>query len=214
MSSRSCRSGSSRSSAARRSRFSTGTTDGGTQVSLLPGVPFCLRSFHGLVVELTRNAWVRYVRTNNSDLLGDATELDEFLFGVDRATLAIFRRILADPQKGRCFYCHGPLGSGAEVDHFIPWALYPTDLGHNFVLACRACNGDKCDRLAAYPHLESWWVRNDQHGATLSEAFRSRGISFDLDATRRIALWAYARLEARGTLLARGPAEEGADGGA
>lgn len=139
----------------------------GNEVSLLPGVPFCLRRFHGLIVELTRNAWIRYVRTNNSDLLGDATDLDEFLFGVDRATLGVFRRILADPQEGRCFYCHGPLGSAAEVDHFIPWVLSPNDLGHNFVLACRACNRDKCDRLAAYPHLESWWVGNDQHGATL-----------------------------------------------
>jgi 5-methylcytosine-specific restriction endonuclease McrA len=175
----------------------------GNQISLLPGVPFCLRRFHGLVIELIRNAWVRYVRTNNGDLLGDATELDEFLFGVDRATLAIFRRILAESQNGRCFYCHAPLGSAAEVDHFIPWTLYPTDLGHNFVLACRACNGDKSDRLAAYPHLEGWWARNDKHGRTLSEAFRVAGIPFDLDATRRIAFWAYGRLEASGGLCWR-----------
>lgn len=175
----------------------------GNEISLLPGVPFCLRRFHGLVVELTRNAWIRYVRATNGDLLGDATELDEFLFGLDRTTLAIYRRILAEPQKGRCFYCHGGLGPAAEVDHFIPWSLYPTDLGHNFVLACRACNGDKGDRLAAYPHLESWWIRNSQHGATLSEAFRVAGLSFDLDATRRIAFWAYSRLEASGGLCWR-----------
>ena len=176
----------------------------GDRIFLLPGVAFCLRRFHGLVVELARSGWVRYIRTNNGDLLGDATELEEFLFSAERASLAAYRRILVDPQNGRCFYCCGPLGSTAEVDHFIPWALYPTDLGHNFVLACRACNGDKRDRLGAYSHLESWSVRNEELGPVLIDGFRRAGLPFDLAAMRRIASWAYARLEASGGLCWQG----------
>ena len=176
----------------------------GDEVFLLPGVAFCLRRFHGLVVELARSGWVRYVRANNSGLLGNATELEEFLFGAERASLAAYHRILVDPQKGRCFYCRGPLGSGAEVDHFIPWALYPADLGHNFVLACRACNGDKRDRLAAFPHLANWSVRNEELGLALADGFRRAGLPFNLAAMQRIASWAYARLEASGGLCWQG----------
>ena len=172
----------------------------GDQVFLLPGVAFCLRRFHGLVVELARSGWVRYVRAINSNLLGNVSELEEFLFGAERASLAAYRPILLDPQKGRCFYCRTPLGSVAEVDHFIPWTLYPTDLGHNFVLACRACNGDKRDRLAAFPHLASWTVRNEELGPALADGFRRAGLPFNLAAIRRIAAWAYARLEASGGL--------------
>jgi len=167
----------------------------GDQVVLLPGVAFCLRRFHGLVVELARSAWVRYVRASNGDLLGDATELDEFLFGAERTDLAIYRRILAEPQQGKCFYCHGSLGSVAEVDHFIPWALYPTDLGHNFVLACRGCNADKSDRLAAYPHLENWWRRNEERGTDLALEFGRAQVPFQRDSSDRIVSWAYRRLE-------------------
>lgn len=170
----------------------------GDRIFLLPGVTFCLRRFHGLVVDLARSSWVRYVRANNGDLLGDATDLEEFLFGAERADLASYRRILLGPQKGRCFYCHASLGSEVAVDHFVPWVLYPTDLGHNFVLACRACNGDKRDRLAAFSHLKSWSVRNQQLGQALTDSFHQAGLPSDLAATRRIAFWAYARLEASG----------------
>ncbi len=184
-----------------------GTKD---RIRLLPGVMFCLRRFHGLIVELTRGSWVRYVRATNSDVLGNATELEEFLFGAERANLAVYRQILFEPQKGRCFYCRTALGSAAEVDHFVPWVLYPTDLGHNFVLACRACNGDKRDRLAAYSHLESWSTRNEEMGPMLTDRFSRAGLPFNLAAMRRIASWAYARLEASRGLCWQGnlPREE------
>jgi hypothetical protein len=176
----------------------------GDRIFLLPGVAFCLRRFHGLVVELARSGWVRYVRAINSDLLGDAAELEDFLFGAERTSLVAYRQILIGPQRGRCFYCRGPLGSAVEVDHFIPWALYPTNLGHNFVLACPTCNGDKRDRLAAYSHLEGWSVRNEELGPVLTDGFRAAGFPFDLAAMRQIASWAYARLEASGGLCWQG----------
>jgi 5-methylcytosine-specific restriction endonuclease McrA len=43
-----------------------------------------------------------------------------------------------------------------EVDHFIPFSLYPRDLMHNFVLACPSCNRSKSDSLAARVHLDRW----------------------------------------------------------
>ncbi len=175
--------------------------DGNTdRIVLQPGVAFCLRRFHGLIVELARSNWVRYLRTLNSDLLGNAMELEEFLFGAERTNLQACRQILLEAQAECCFYCRGRLGSTAEVDHFIPWALYSADIGHNFVLACRACNGDKQERLAAYPHLERWSMRNEEMGRALTSKFREAGLPADLPAIRRIAHWAYARLEMSGGL--------------
>jgi 5-methylcytosine-specific restriction endonuclease McrA len=50
------------------------------------------------------------------------------------------------------------------VDHFIAWARYPVDLGHNFVLADSRCNSKKRDRLPAYEHLCEWVDRNQTYG--------------------------------------------------
>jgi hypothetical protein len=52
-------------------------------------------------------------------LLGEAADLNEFLFRSERAALAVVRPVLLDIQRGRCFYCHAPLTSAAtHVDHF------------------------------------------------------------------------------------------------
>src|SRR5439155_644219 len=37
----------------------------GSEIELKPGVAFCLRQFYGLVNDLIRGAWVRYVRKHN-----------------------------------------------------------------------------------------------------------------------------------------------------
>ena len=42
---------------------------------LKPGVAFYLRTFHGFVTELVRAAWLRYVRRQNADAVGDASDL-------------------------------------------------------------------------------------------------------------------------------------------
>jgi 5-methylcytosine-specific restriction endonuclease McrA len=95
----------------------------------------------------------------NGDLLGETTDLREFLFGAERSALAAARPVLMDLQRGKCFYCAKPIRSeGAEVDHFIPWAKYPADLAHNLVLADRGCNGKKRDRITRVSaHLKTYF---------------------------------------------------------
>ena len=71
-------------------------------------------------------------------VLGETADLNEFLFGSERGNLAAIRPVLIDVQRGVCFYCGSVLKpTNTEVDHFIAWARYPVDLGHNFVLADR-----------------------------------------------------------------------------
>src|SRR5207249_557923 len=119
-------------------------TETGKAIELRPGVAFCFRKFHGIISDLVRGAWLRYVRQQNLDILGETTDLDEFLFGSERASLAAVRPVLLDLQHGRCFYCRNSLtAANTHVDHFIPWARYPVDLGHNFVLADDRCNTKK-----------------------------------------------------------------------
>ena len=87
------------------------------------------------------------------------------------------------------------------MDHFIPWARYPVDLGHNFVLAHVECNRDKSDTLAAVVHLKRWCLRNQKEGAKLASAFDREGILHDLKSSRHVALWAYSQAEAAGSGL-------------
>jgi hypothetical protein len=170
----------------------------GHAITLRPGIAACFRRFHELVEDLVRGAWVRFVREvpANQPLLGQVTEVSIFLFGATRAEVEACRPILAEAQRGRCFYCDGALRSERVVDHFIPWSRYSVDLGHNYVLAHAGCNGSKADRLAAPVHLARWCVRNDRDGDALAAAFSKRGVVQDLAVTRRVAGWAYGQAEA------------------
>jgi len=53
----------------------------GRTIELRPGVAFCFRKFHPLISDLVRGAWARYVRQRNLSILGETTDLTEFLFG-------------------------------------------------------------------------------------------------------------------------------------
>jgi 5-methylcytosine-specific restriction endonuclease McrA len=167
-------------------------------VELRPGVAYCFRRFHGLVEDLVRGAWVRAVRDlkENQPVFGDLASLDEFLFGSERANLAVYRQILFKVQNGVCFYCGRRLDLDAAVDHFVPWSRYPVDLGHNFVLAHGGCNGKKGDRLAAFEHLERWCERNHRDGKTLDDAFLAQKIFADRRTSIQITRWAYGLTEA------------------
>lgn len=169
-------------------------------ITLRPGVAFCLRRFRELIAELVQGAWVRYIRRYNLAELGDAADLVEFLFGSERTDLSPVRALLTDLQRGRCFYCDRAFQGPAEVDHFIPWIMYPVDLGHNFVLSHRKCNSDKSDRLASEEHLESWVQRNEEHRMILAIAFDEIGVMHSLGCSLRIAHWAYARAANSGGL--------------
>ncbi len=169
-----------------------------TSIELKAGVAFTLRRFHGFIEELVRGNWARFVAglRQNKAILGEAEDLYAFLFGTERTSLEPYVPILHDVQGGVCFYCRGPLVRRiGHVDHFIPWARYPVDLAHNFVLAHRACNVAKSNILAAYDHLERWTVRNLDHAKTLEPEFDAKKLFHDLRTSRAITRWAYSVAE-------------------
>lgn len=176
----------------------------GASVTLHPGVGYTLRRFHGLIVDMVQGAWLRRVRRLNLARLGQHVELADFMFGADRQHLGAYARVLREVQRDVCFYCQRPLRSRSkppQVDHFIPWSLYPVDLGHNFVLAHAACNNHKSDRLAAVVHLDRWRSRNADHGALLQARYDALGLAHDLPTSQRVAAWAYGRVQRAGGLV-------------
>lgn len=164
-------------------------------VRLKPGVAFCFRAFYGLMRDLIQGAWVRFVQKVNANELGNLTDLGTFLFDRERSSLDSYRRILVELQERKCFYCAKELKSKTEVDHFVPWARYPTDLGHNFVLAHPSCNNSKSDFLGAEQHLERWADRNAQQSVELNQRLNDAGLPNDFTASIRIAEWAYEQVE-------------------
>lgn len=170
-------------------------------IELRPGIAFCFRTFHPLVLDLVRGSWIRFIRKLNPELLGERTDLGEFLFGAQRSTLEAVRVPLADLQDGSCFYCHRELGRQVHVDHFIPWSRYPVDLGHNFVVAHDRCNSAKSDHLSALRHLENWGLRNEKFSYELPRIFRETGTANDISLSRGITRWAYRQVEDRKGLV-------------
>jgi len=165
----------------------------GTAITLRPGVATCFRKFYGLIGDIVRGAWVRYVRRYNRELLGTTTDLSEFMFGSERLQLGGVRDALLAAGAATCFYCEKGLSdTTAHVDHFVPWAKYPVDLGHNFVLAHASCNSSKSDHIAAADFLDKWVDRNLTLRGGLQEAFTTRGILNDLPTSARVAQWVYA----------------------
>lgn len=163
------------------------------KISLYPGVAYCFRRFHELIAELVQAAWAKWVRLQNLAMIGESADLHEFLFGAKRAPLLLVQDPLRELQKNRCFYCSKPMSNQVDVDHFVPWALYPLDLGHNFVVAHHKCNSDKRDRLASEEHLRAWVERNRSYGDELGVRFNQLGVIHNLGSTSRIAHWAYSR---------------------
>ncbi len=175
-------------------------TEKGNDITLRPGVAYCFRVFHSQITNMVQGAWVRWIRSlrQNQTILGQHADLHEFLFGSERASLAVYTPLLKDIQQNTCFYCARVLGNSSEVDHFIPWSRYPADLGHNFVLAHRACNNDKRDLLASVDHLQHWVDRNKQHAMVLTNYFDEHQIPYDLTTSLAITRWAYSHVEAMG----------------
>ena len=145
--------------------------------------------------ELIQGAWVRFVQKINVNNLGQLTDLGMFLFDQERSSLEAYKNVLIDVQERQCFYCHKDLHRSMDVDHFIPWSRYLTDLGHNFVLAHPRCNNAKSEYLAAEQHLQSWAERNRSRSAELDERLRDLGLSSDSSASLRITEWAYEQVE-------------------
>lgn len=166
----------------------------GNTIDLLPGVVYNLRRFYDLIRNLVQGAWTSHIRRINRDALGHA-DLADFLFGAERSVQPGLRTLLREIQSDKCFYCDGRLRDAGEIDHFVPWARYPIDLGHNFVLAHGACNNNKRDFLPARHHLEHWQKRNCDLGVFLTGEFDTHGILHNIAATEKIAFWAYHQAE-------------------
>lgn len=169
----------------------------GTRITLKPGVAYCLRAFYELLRNLIQGAWVRFVQKLNGKLGKDGRidDLGTFLFGQERGDLSDYRDILVDVQQGICMYCQKPLPAQPQVDHFIPWARYPADLGQNFVLAHPTCNNAKSDHVAAENHLKAWADRNRAHGQMLQARLEEKGLPCDWPASIQIAKWVYEQTD-------------------
>ncbi len=162
-------------------------------IVLKPGVGYCLRRFQPLVQQLARSHWVGHVKRNrlNLPMLGQSDDLESFLFETSRETLEVIGAGLRRFTGGRCFYC-GATVHEADVDHFIPFSLYPRDLVHNFVLAHPACNRSKSDTLAARPHLESWLEYITSRDDALREIGEAAGRISEPTSSLAVARWGYA----------------------
>jgi 5-methylcytosine-specific restriction endonuclease McrA len=162
-------------------------------IVLRSGVAYCFRRFQPLVQSLTRGRWIAHIKSNqrNHAVLGQADDLEAFLFETPSKTLAVIAVELRRLTGSRCFYC-GKSVTDADVDHFIPRALYPRDLAHNFVLSHPACNRSKSDTLAARGHLERWIGYVERHSDDLSEIGAKAGRVSDVAAVRSVARWGYA----------------------
>ena len=172
---------------------------GAGQVRLKHGVAYCLRRFQPLVQQLSRSHWVEHIKRNrrNTGILGQADDLEDFLFSASRQSLLAMGQGLRKLDGAKCFYCAQAL-TEADVDHFIPFSQYPRDLAHNFVLAHPTCNRSKSDTLAAGPHLERWLERIGRRADALQEIGMAAGMLADVQVSRKIATWGYGAAIARG----------------
>ena len=167
-------------------------------ITLLPGVACHLRERAPLIRRLAETEWLRFVLSlkQNQPALGSAVGLSEFLFGSDRAALALkLTRPLRELQNSRCFYCEDRLPKAACVDHFIPWSRYPRDLAHNLVLAHVGCNSSKSDLLGGETYLERWAKHVKNHDYDLGLIGSQAGLLVDRRTSIAVAEWSYGHAE-------------------
>lgn len=178
------------------------------RIRLKEGAPYCLRRFYPLVQQLSRSHWVGHIKSNrrNQEVLGEAADLEDFLFSASRQSLTVVGALLRKLDGGRCFYCGHGL-SEHDVDHFVPFALYPRDLASNFVLAHPACNRSKSDSLAARQHLERWLERLSTRAADLAAIGLAAGLSDEPGTLRRVASWGYGNALQAGGRAWRAPSQ-------
>lgn len=172
------------------------------RLRIKPGVGFMLRRYQGLIQQLARSGWIRHVRNNHRNLpfLGQLDDLEAFMFAPSRSNLNVVAEVLAPIQSNRCFYCQEKIHGRGEVDHFIPWARYPRDTAHNFVLAHAKCNNDKRDLLAAPIHLERWLRRFSGQSDEIGSSIASAGFVADPQCSQLVARWAYRQATSAGAM--------------
>ena len=182
----------------------------GNTITLKPGVSYCFRKFYGQITDMLHSAWIRWIQKakKNQGVLGHNVNLENFLFESRRSNLQPYVAILREEQLNNCFYCAKEIRGSPEVDHFIPWSRYPVDLGHNFVLSHKSCNGDKSDYLASEDHLEKWHFRNQQSGQLMTNYFNEQNLMHDYDTTLSVSKWAYQQCFENGAMTWTGYKKE------
>jgi len=167
-----------------------------TSIALKSGVAYCLRRFQLLIQQLARSRWTDFIKKNtkNIPILGEKDDLNSFLFETSRKTLALVCKGLKELYGNKCFYCNKSTAE-LEVDHFIPFSLYPRDLMHNFVLACPTCNRSKSDTLAAKVHLDKWIELTNKNAKAIAKIGEQIGVSSSLETSIAIAKWGYKTAE-------------------
>jgi 5-methylcytosine-specific restriction endonuclease McrA len=163
-----------------------------SSITLKIGVAYCLRRFQPLIQQLARSRWTDYIKKNakNIPILGEKDDLSSFLFETSRKTLALVCKELKALYGCKCFYCNKAT-TELEVDHFIPFSLYPRDLMHNFVLACPSCNRSKSDSLAARIHLDKWNQSATKNSEAIVKIGERAGVMSNLETSIAIAKWGY-----------------------
>ena len=168
----------------------------GNQLILLPQVMYCLRQFSEIIEELCQKRWIDYIRKNSSNapILNQLPNLEQFMFEPNRNQLNAVANVLVDLQDCKCFYCNKPMRKGNYVvDHFIPWSMYPSDTGHNFVLADSSCNSKKSNLLASDEFLHKWQERNEEQDLLIVDRISVLGFLTDKERSYKVADWAYAQ---------------------
>jgi len=163
-----------------------------SSITLKIGVAYCLRRFQPLIQQLARSRWTDYIKKNtkNIPILGEKDDLNSFLFETSRKTLVLVYKELKALYGCKCFYCNKATAE-LEVDHFIPFSLYPRDLMHNFVLACPTCNRTKSDSLAARIHLDKWVELSNKNTEAIINIGKAIGMPSNLETSFAIAKWGY-----------------------
>ena len=174
------------------------------QLILLPQVMYCLRQFSEIIEELCQKRWIDYIRKNSSNapILNQLPNLEQFMFEPSRNQLSAVANVLVDLQECKCFYCNKPIKkSNYAVDHFIPWSMYSSDTGHNFVLADSSCNSKKSNLLASDEFLHKWQERNEAQDLIIVDRISVLGFLTDKERSHKVAEWAYAQGKENGYLL-------------
>lgn len=150
------------------SRYQRGEpSDFSNAIRLQPGAAESMVALAAVVRPLVQQQWLAKVRAMNAL---EESELERFMFGVERVRLAALHRPLRLLQAGRCFYCLQALaGEKGEVDHFLPWSRYAEDGLDNLVLAHGACNRKKLHFLADLDYGHRWCERSVEQADRLGD---------------------------------------------
>ncbi|WP_165728784.1 S24 family peptidase [Pseudoalteromonas sp. 31A1] len=172
-------------------------------ITLNAGIADCFRRFYDLVTYLAKSGWLQKIQsiTHNQALIGPPSQLQKFLFGIDRSALTKAKPVLVELQSNTCFYCQKPMKDDVDVDHFIPFSRYTNDLGHNFVAAHRACNKSKSNFLAAQQHRERWQNQNLVVNSQIISDELSAYFHCDADKSLAVSNWAYQVAESSSAKL-------------